>query len=192
MVRQLLSTTNQPTTNSNVFSTVFDHWKDYDIDTRWKICGVRLPRFPRFRYLGIYVSGGLFALGWWAFIDAIIYAKITQISHSIIVQDWISGVLSTLGMIIQTSSIYGIRFNGEWCMLVRDQFCIELSTPKNAYANLVFWINDADSEFGYHAKQNGRKKGRKEEKMDFLCDYFLMNPFAFTQKNACQIFDTDS
>ncbi|OZJ05220.1 hypothetical protein BZG36_02455 [Bifiguratus adelaidae] len=56
---------------------------------------------PKARDAGIYVAGGLFALGWWVFIDGITLASRNQDSVVHIgFEDWVSGILATLGMII--------------------------------------------------------------------------------------------
>ncbi|KAG5520219.1 hypothetical protein PMAC_001297 [Pneumocystis sp. 'macacae'] len=57
-----------------------------------------------FRDIGVYVSGALFSLGWWFFVDSAIYSKIvnTEIVHITLV-DWIPSILSTFGMIIINS-----------------------------------------------------------------------------------------
>ncbi|RUS20419.1 hypothetical protein BC937DRAFT_95277 [Endogone sp. FLAS-F59071] len=66
----------------------------------------RMPRLPELgpkrREIGIYASGALFALGWWAFIDGVTLAsQNTNDPHvSIGFEDWISGILATLGMIV--------------------------------------------------------------------------------------------
>jgi len=65
----------------------------------------RLPRLPDFgpkaREAGVYVSGGLFAAGWWLFIDGVVLASQNEESRvSIGFEDWIAGILTTLGMIV--------------------------------------------------------------------------------------------
>jgi len=62
----------------------------------------RLPEFgPRSKEIGVYLSGGLFTAGWWLFIDGIILAsQIDESRVTIGFEDWIAGVLTTLGMIV--------------------------------------------------------------------------------------------
>ncbi|KAI7900719.1 uncharacterized protein BX663DRAFT_516285 [Cokeromyces recurvatus] len=52
------------------------------------------------RNIGVYLSGGLLAIGWWAFIDAVINStKYNGMSHMGF-EDWFSGILTTFGMIV--------------------------------------------------------------------------------------------
>jgi len=65
----------------------------------------RLPRLPDFgpkaREVGVYISGALFAAGWWLFIDGIVLASENEDSRvEIGFEDWIAGILTTLGMIV--------------------------------------------------------------------------------------------
>ncbi|CAG8644059.1 1976_t:CDS:2, partial [Paraglomus occultum] len=81
-------------------------WDDYYDDRR--VCLIPLPRFPRLadkkRDIGVYFSGVLFAVGWWFFIDAVVYAATMEDPPvTIKLEDWISGIFSTLGMIIVNS-----------------------------------------------------------------------------------------
>uniref|UniRef100_A0A1D1XKC2 UPF0220 protein C8D2.02c n=1 Tax=Anthurium amnicola TaxID=1678845 RepID=A0A1D1XKC2_9ARAE len=81
-------------------------WDDYYDDRR--VCLIPLPRFPRLaekkRDIGVYFSGVLFAVGWWFFIDAVVYAATMEDPPvSIKLEDWISGIISTVGMIIVNS-----------------------------------------------------------------------------------------
>ncbi|CAG8812254.1 14793_t:CDS:2, partial [Racocetra persica] len=59
------------------------------------------------RSIALYVAGILFGIGWWGFIDALIYMTIDNdkdsILSSISVEDYICGILSTIGMIIAGS-----------------------------------------------------------------------------------------
>ncbi|RHZ88224.1 hypothetical protein Glove_25g48 [Diversispora epigaea] len=61
--------------------------------------------FPRTRDFSIYASGALFAIGWWSFIDGLVYLAMNKDENlsSVTVQDWICGVLTTIGMIIVNS-----------------------------------------------------------------------------------------
>ncbi|KAG0307460.1 hypothetical protein BGZ97_000384 [Linnemannia gamsii] len=78
-------------------------------NTDGRICRLPMPRIPRLgakaRDAGVYVSGGLFALGWWFFMDAVIYSKNfddveQQKKVSVEFVDWVPGICSTLGMFI--------------------------------------------------------------------------------------------
>ncbi|GAA97549.1 uncharacterized protein L969DRAFT_42600 [Mixia osmundae IAM 14324] len=77
-----------------------------------RVCLISLPRItlgPKKREFGVYASGALFAIGWWFFLDACV-----QSSHShpppdapydsvpvhVRFEDWLPGLLATLGMII--------------------------------------------------------------------------------------------
>ncbi|KAI8390230.1 hypothetical protein BD560DRAFT_380333 [Blakeslea trispora] len=53
------------------------------------------------RQIGAYLSGGLLALGWWVFLDAVIYnASIPSPGDSMGFEDSIPGILATLGMMV--------------------------------------------------------------------------------------------
>ena len=54
--------------------------------------------FQTKKYVG-YVSGLLFAVGWWIFIDAIVYDKGHPAIIRPTIQDFIPGILSTLALI---------------------------------------------------------------------------------------------
>ncbi|CAI2170409.1 7345_t:CDS:2 [Funneliformis geosporum] len=88
MVHQLLSST-PPT-----LSPVSSHW-NAGFDNR-RLC----YRFPRTSDIAIYMSGGLFAIGWWAFIDAIVYSNHNQSSSfKVSVEEVMCGVVTTVGML---------------------------------------------------------------------------------------------
>ncbi|KAH8553630.1 hypothetical protein BGW37DRAFT_486476 [Umbelopsis sp. PMI_123] len=68
------------------------------------------------RAIGVYAAGAFFAIGWWAFIDAITLASRDPFKQVTIgFEDWISGILTTLGMIvinlIDKSSLHGDTFS---------------------------------------------------------------------------------
>jgi hypothetical protein len=80
-----------------------------------RVCLISLPKFHSFanqRELLVYLSGALFAIGWWAFADsAIISSSLNKpitnpdlpgdiIPVFISFADWVPGLCSTLGMII--------------------------------------------------------------------------------------------
>ncbi|KAI8346427.1 hypothetical protein B0O80DRAFT_469013 [Mortierella sp. GBAus27b] len=87
-----------------------------DMDSQWslndqhrRICLFPMPTIPRLgpkaRDGAIYVSGALFALGWWFFIDAVIRSKNWNFddgfkSVSVEFVDWVPGICSALGMIV--------------------------------------------------------------------------------------------
>ncbi|KAJ2814108.1 Vacuolar protein sorting-associated protein 68 [Coemansia furcata] len=66
-----------------------------------------LPRLPsawrdQLRDLGTYISGALFTLGWWVFIDGLVMSRsTTEVNFGF--EDWLPGLLCTLGMIITNS-----------------------------------------------------------------------------------------
>lgn len=86
------------------------------MDSQWslndqhrRICLFPMPTIPRLgpkaRDGAIYVSGALFALGWWFFIDAVIRSKNWNFddgfkSVSVEFVDWVPGICSALGMIV--------------------------------------------------------------------------------------------
>ncbi|CCG83522.1 UPF0220 domain protein [Taphrina deformans PYCC 5710] len=56
------------------------------------------------RSIGIYLSGVLFALGFWFFLDAAIYSKVANAGTvHISFVDWIPAICSSLGMLIVNS-----------------------------------------------------------------------------------------
>ncbi|KAF9933250.1 hypothetical protein FBU30_006018 [Linnemannia zychae] len=68
-----------------------------------------MPRIPRLgqkaRDASIYISGALFAIGWWFFIDAVIRSKNWNYDDgykavSVSFVDWVPGICSTIGMIV--------------------------------------------------------------------------------------------
>ncbi|KAJ2962521.1 hypothetical protein NQZ79_g2353 [Umbelopsis isabellina] len=68
------------------------------------------------RAVGVYAAGAFFAIGWWAFIDAITLASKDPFKQvNIGFEDWISGILTTLGMLvinlIDKSSLHGETFS---------------------------------------------------------------------------------
>ncbi|KAI8985799.1 hypothetical protein BDB01DRAFT_786375 [Pilobolus umbonatus] len=52
------------------------------------------------REIGIYLSGALFAIGWWLFVDAVINSSKNVGEVKMGFEDWFSGLLTTMGMII--------------------------------------------------------------------------------------------
>ncbi|KAI9313207.1 hypothetical protein BX666DRAFT_748845 [Dichotomocladium elegans] len=65
------------------------------------------------RQIGVYASGVLFAIAWWVFIDALVNSAKNRddITHMGF-EDWVSGILSTLGMIV-INLIDKSRLHGE-------------------------------------------------------------------------------
>ncbi|GAB5585269.1 Vacuolar protein sorting-associated protein 68 [Umbelopsis nana] len=68
------------------------------------------------RAIGVYAAGAFFAIGWWAFIDAMTLASRDPFKQVTIgFEDWISGILTTLGMLvinlIDKSSLHGDTFS---------------------------------------------------------------------------------
>ncbi|KAF9965137.1 hypothetical protein BGZ70_005344 [Mortierella alpina] len=82
----------------------------WNADDRSRICRLPIPRIPRLgakaRDAGVYLSGALFALGWWFFMDAVIRSKNWNLEDegykkvSVEFVDWVPGICSVLGMII--------------------------------------------------------------------------------------------
>lgn len=64
----------------------------------------KLPKSQKLRSFGVYLSGALYAIGFWSMIDAAIYSKTVNASivHVTFV-DWIPFICSTLGMLIVNS-----------------------------------------------------------------------------------------
>ncbi|KAG0074378.1 hypothetical protein BGZ92_003410 [Podila epicladia] len=75
-------------------------------DQSHRVCLIPIPRFSNLgqktRDAGIYIAGALFALGWWFFIDAVIYSRTYEGDKPVSVEfvDWVPGICSSLGMFI--------------------------------------------------------------------------------------------
>jgi hypothetical protein len=67
----------------------------------FRFSGLNLPKSQKLRSIGVYASGVLFAVGFWAQVDAAIYSKTVNASivHVTFV-DWIPFICLTLGMVI--------------------------------------------------------------------------------------------
>ncbi|AMD18609.1 HBL293Wp [Eremothecium sinecaudum] len=64
----------------------------------------KLPNSVTARKFGVSFSGALFALGFWLFIDCVLYSKVANGSDiSVTFIDWIPTICSTLGMLIVSS-----------------------------------------------------------------------------------------
>ncbi|KAJ1841016.1 Vacuolar protein sorting-associated protein 68 [Coemansia sp. RSA 2708] len=75
--------------------------------TRVFVWNCQLPRLPSSLHAhlhdsGTYLSGALFTLGWWIFLDGLILSR-THDSIALGFEDWLPGLLCTLGMIITNS-----------------------------------------------------------------------------------------
>ncbi|KAJ1679347.1 Vacuolar protein sorting-associated protein 68 [Spiromyces aspiralis] len=71
----------------------------------WRSC-IRIPSEwqEHLRDVGVYVSGALFTLGWWFFIDGLVSAKTHEnFGANLGFEDWLPGLISTFGMIIVNS-----------------------------------------------------------------------------------------
>ncbi|KAI8063684.1 uncharacterized protein B0P05DRAFT_555267 [Gilbertella persicaria] len=67
------------------------------------------------RQIGAYTSGGLLAVGWWIFIDAVINSAKYNGATSMGFEDWFSGILTTFGMVV-INLIDKNRLQGESAM----------------------------------------------------------------------------
>ncbi|RLV96507.1 Vacuolar protein sorting-associated protein 68 [Spathaspora sp. JA1] len=64
----------------------------------------RLPKSAKLRAFGVYLSGALFAIGFWSIIDSAIYSKTVNASDvHVTFIDWIPFICSTSGMLIVNS-----------------------------------------------------------------------------------------
>ncbi|RIA83328.1 hypothetical protein C1645_834017 [Glomus cerebriforme] len=80
----------------------------YDDESRQRVCLIPIPTLSllkeKKREAGVYISGGLFAIGWWFFIDAVVYSNHLRNEDDTVpvmsFEDWTCGILSTLGMIM--------------------------------------------------------------------------------------------
>lgn len=63
-----------------------------------------LPSFDGMRTIGVYLAGILYALGFWAFIDSVLFSKYNNASDlHITFVDWVPFLCSTFGMLIVNS-----------------------------------------------------------------------------------------
>ncbi|KAI9223287.1 hypothetical protein BC828DRAFT_376273 [Blastocladiella britannica] len=60
-----------------------------------------------------YSCGGIFAIGWWLFLDAVIYAGSHSLPVAIQFDDWIPGILSTMALIMVNSVDKNILNGGD-------------------------------------------------------------------------------
>lgn len=66
--------------------------------------GFKLPKSQKLRMVGVYLLGGLYAIGFWSIIDASLYSKTVNASDvHVTFVDWIPFICSTLGMVIVNS-----------------------------------------------------------------------------------------
>ncbi|CEP22513.1 unnamed protein product [Cyberlindnera jadinii] len=73
-------------------------------DRLFRFQAFKLPNSLALRSCGVYLSGALYALGVWAFLDAVIYSKTVNASDvHVTFVDWIPIICSTLGMLIVNS-----------------------------------------------------------------------------------------
>ncbi|RHZ52161.1 hypothetical protein Glove_464g8 [Diversispora epigaea] len=87
------------------------YYSRLDENERYRICLIPISQLTQLvekkRDVGIYAAGGLFAIGWWFFIDAVALSAtkkdLPQDSPVIKFEDWLCGIFSTLGMIIVCS-----------------------------------------------------------------------------------------
>ncbi|KAL3231647.1 Vacuolar protein sorting-associated protein 68 [Nakaseomyces bracarensis] len=64
----------------------------------------KLPSFEGMRTIGVYASGILYALGFWTFMDAVLFSKYNNASDlHVTFVDWIPFLCSTMGMVIVNS-----------------------------------------------------------------------------------------
>ncbi|ORX93393.1 UPF0220-domain-containing protein [Basidiobolus meristosporus CBS 931.73] len=65
----------------------------------------RLPSLgPKKREIGTYSAGVLFSVAWWVFVDAIVLSTtVKDLPVSIGIEDYVSGIICTIGMIIVNS-----------------------------------------------------------------------------------------
>ncbi|KAI8140713.1 hypothetical protein BJV82DRAFT_622233 [Fennellomyces sp. T-0311] len=72
---------------------------DYDNNSNIFICGRCCG--GKGRQMGVYLSGMLFALGWWMFVDGLSFSSILP-DRKVFAgfEDWAPGIVTTLGMII--------------------------------------------------------------------------------------------
>lgn len=64
----------------------------------------KLPSFRGIRTLGVYLSGIFYALGFWCFLDAVLYSKHANASDvHVTLVDWLPFLCSTFGMLIVSS-----------------------------------------------------------------------------------------
>ncbi|EGW30417.1 uncharacterized protein SPAPADRAFT_57203 [Spathaspora passalidarum NRRL Y-27907] len=71
---------------------------------RFNASMLRLPKSAKLRAFGVYLSGALFAIGFWSIIDSAVYSKSVNASDvHVTFIDWIPFICSTSGMLIVNS-----------------------------------------------------------------------------------------
>ncbi|CAI5760621.1 unnamed protein product [Candida verbasci] len=71
---------------------------------RFNASMLRLPKSAKLRAFGVYLSGALFAIGFWSLIDSAIYSKSINASDvHVTFIDWIPFLCSSFGMLIVNS-----------------------------------------------------------------------------------------
>ncbi|KAJ1921216.1 Vacuolar protein sorting-associated protein 68 [Mycoemilia scoparia] len=81
----------------------------------WRPC-IRIPSEwqEQLRDVGVYFSGGLFTLGWWFFIDGLVSANnIDNYTPRRGFEDWLPGLICTLGMIVINSIDFSILYEDD-------------------------------------------------------------------------------
>ncbi|CDK29809.1 unnamed protein product [Kuraishia capsulata CBS 1993] len=70
----------------------------------FKFSAFKLPNSATVRAVGVYLSGALYAIGFWVMVDAAIYSKSVNASvvHVTFI-DWIPAICSSFGMLIVNS-----------------------------------------------------------------------------------------
>ncbi|ABN67068.2 predicted protein [Scheffersomyces stipitis CBS 6054] len=64
----------------------------------------KLPKSAKLRSFGVYLSGALYAIGFWSIVDAAIFSKTVNASDvHVTFVDWIPFICSSLGMLIVNS-----------------------------------------------------------------------------------------
>jgi hypothetical protein len=72
-----------------------------DHNRLFRFQGLKLPNSTALRSIGVYLSGALYAVGIWSFLDAVIYSKTANASEvHVTFVDWIPIICSTLGMLV--------------------------------------------------------------------------------------------
>jgi len=108
LITPSIATTGAPANgnnNSNSSSSAARHsYRPTIMDNLFRFSLPNLPSSQAIRTAGVYISGALFSLGFWFFIDASVYSKVNNPSDvHIKFVDWIPGICSGLGMLVINS-----------------------------------------------------------------------------------------
>ncbi|CAG8561749.1 11652_t:CDS:2 [Rhizophagus irregularis] len=139
---------------------------------RQRVCLIPIPALPHLtekkREAGVYISGGLFAIGWWFFIDAVVYSNYLKSDDDSVpvmnFEDWICGILinmyARLFLFVGFAALAG-GLAGSFTILILKYIVIEsphtyfgialiIQNLSIMFSTFILWIaQSADDESGY-------------------------------------------